>query len=50
MKDIVAEGVWCRDCEYFEVPDPGSDGRCMACGCPEEAHVNVEVVTTEDQG
>lgn len=45
VREIVSdEGTWCRDCEYHEVPD-FADGRCMACGCPENRHVEVEVVT-----
>lgn len=42
-REIVAEGVWCRDCEFFEVPDMDG-GRCLACGCDEGRHIDVEVV------
>lgn len=46
MREIVAEGVWCGQCEFFEVPDFDPDnGQCLACGCSEKAHSEVEVVT-----
>lgn len=46
MKLIVAQGVWCAACEYFEVPDIAG-GLCLACGCPEADHSDAEVVVTE---
>lgn len=42
-KNIYAEGVWCPDCEFFEEPD-FVQGQCLACGCGEGTHVEVEVV------
>jgi hypothetical protein len=48
-KQIVAEGVWCTACEFFEVEDINPEnGRCMACGCLTDIHVEVEVVTKQD--
>lgn len=41
----VAEGVWCTECERFEVQD--DDGTwCIACGCHVAHHREAEVVTT----
>lgn len=45
MKEILAEGVWCKTCEMFEEPDI-SNGRCLACGCAAATHVEVEVITS----
>jgi hypothetical protein len=39
----LAEGTWCTECERFEVEDYAPD-RCLACGCPPEAHVEALVV------
>lgn len=45
-KTEVAEGVWCVECEFFEVPD--DDGvRCLSCGCPVARHRQA-VVVAED--
>lgn len=54
----VAQGVWCADCEYFEVPD--WDGEvtiaedllqvsCMACGCGGDRHQIAAVIVEEGQ-
>lgn len=44
---IVADGTWCTECEYFEVPD--DDGTtCLACGCPVSVHAPALVVTKAD--
>ena len=43
MGDILAEGNWCRVCEFLEVPD--FDGtRCRSCGCHADDHTSVAVV------
>jgi len=47
MKTEVAAGVWCVSCEFFEVEDFGPD-RCLACGCPSEAHLPAVVVAETD--
>lgn len=41
----VAEGVWCKECEFFETPDPDGD-KCIACGCLWSVHADAVVVTT----
>lgn len=46
MKTIAAEGTWCSNCEFFEVPD-FDDGKCLACGCREIAHSDAQVVIEE---
>ena len=45
----VAEGVWCHDCEFFEIEDmtDGNAPTCMACGCPKGRH-SAAVVIAED--
>lgn len=44
MSDIVAEGVWCVECEVFEQADMIGE-LCMACGCVESAHATARVET-----
>ena len=44
MDTIVAEGVWCAECEYFEVEDFDGDN-CLPCGCERSVHYDAEVVT-----
>lgn len=39
----LAEGWWCRDCEFFEEGDMEAGG-CMSCGCSPARHVEVQVV------
>lgn len=46
MRTVVAEGVWCEECEIFEVPD-WDGSRCMNCGCSDLKHVEAEVVGIE---
>lgn len=40
---VLDEGVYCRDCCYFEQPEI-ENGRCMACGCDEDMHSDAKVV------
>lgn len=42
----VAEGTWCLDCEFFEIPDDDGD-RCMACGCPTSRHRVAKVIVRD---
>jgi hypothetical protein len=42
-KTIVAEGVWCEKCEFFEVEDY-DETRCLACGCSKDLHAPAQVV------
>lgn len=45
---IVANGVWCQTCEFFEEPAL-TDIRCDSCGCPPEVHREaVVMVLPED--
>ena len=46
-KTIVAEGVWCAECERFEVEDFDDDDNCMACGCEKGVHYDAEIVTKQ---
>jgi hypothetical protein len=47
-QEVVAEGMWCRDCEFFEDAefDPAT-GTCYACGCGNGRHVDAKVVVDE---
>lgn len=52
VKTILAEGVWCHECEFFEVPDFGEfsgEAHCNACGCSKSKHVDVEVITASTE-
>lgn len=41
----VAVGFWCPTCQFFEEGDDGmSQGRCEACGCSQDTHVEVSVI------
>lgn len=40
--DVLADGYWCTQCLTFEQEEL-DDADCIACGCPPEAHVDVEV-------
>lgn len=42
--DVIAEGYWCSDCEFYESGDDMCDLDCHACGCRREDHVRVSLV------
>ena len=48
MKSIAAEGVWCPNCEVFEVEDISAIG-CLACGCARSIHQVAEVVVEDGE-
>lgn len=43
----VAEGWWCKNCEYFELDDEINTEIevCQSCGCNGSDHVPVEIIT-----
>lgn len=44
-KEEVAEGVWCHDCEFFEVEDFDPEAEvCLACGCNPSRHSKAVVL------
>lgn len=47
MMRVVADGWWCRTCEFFEQEDDidTTIEVCKVCGCNGSEHVAVEVVT-----
>jgi hypothetical protein len=45
MTEVLAEGVWCEVCQYFEEESEWDGNRCLACGCDREVHRDVNVVT-----
>lgn len=44
-EEEVAEGVWCIDCEHFEVNDVTGYDWCPACGCHGSKHKMARVMT-----
>jgi hypothetical protein len=47
MMQVVADGWWCRQCEFFEDDDQINTEVevCIQCGCNGAEHLPVEVVT-----
>lgn len=43
--EVLAEGIWCEDCEFFEENEIEKD-TCPACGCSRTRHVPAKVVTS----
>lgn len=42
-EEIVDEGMWCKVCLFFEEPSI-NNGRCEACGCSADVHIEARVV------
>lgn len=45
-QETVANGLWCAQCEYFELTSDTEihRGDCQACGCPAEEHHRAKVM------
>lgn len=41
--DILASGIYCTTCGYFEDEDNLVGGSCNGCGCPESNHVHAVI-------
>ena len=53
MRHVVAQGVWCPKCEFFENQSQddlngASNASCVVCGCSAYEHDEVEVITVDD--
>lgn len=43
---VVAEGLWCPYCEFFEDDLTILGKTCPSCGCAKENHIKVKLVKT----
>lgn len=46
MDEVLATGMYCTVCEYFEDPIEidFDDQRCMACGCSNAVHRTAKII------
>lgn len=47
MMEVLAEGWWCTNCEFFEADEDQDQfgDQCTSCGCDGSMHRHVEVIT-----
>jgi hypothetical protein len=45
MNEIIKQGEWCNNCEFFESNNYYDEyGGCQSCGCYGSDHLSVKVV------